>query len=461
MTLTALYPYRDQSEVASACAEAIEWLSESQLASGGFPYGQGETSESCAWAIVALTTWGINPDTDARFIKDGKSAVDNLLTYYVADEAMFEHGKGAGSNAMATDQATYALVAYDRFLKGDAALYDYSDVEFEELTPPVTSDFSAILGLPENVENIPGTTFNGVVSVNGWNNEAGYKLLDLIVDVPAGLSVIDVVAGTRLNGGALNYNLQGGKLRIVYLDLNNNADLTVNGNLASDITLFTITFRVDSVNVDDELTIKLEHMSIKSTSDSTYEDSQDIIDTDTENAEQTITVVQGISFSAGVLYEGDGVDLIPEGKKAVLVTVTALEGTKKLIYNDGTNTTTFKYNAEISAKLGVTAYVALVDADIATENFENADYFTIGEADADSITFGDINGDGVINAQDALAAVDMWLRKGDEPTDDKILTANVNGDARIDTYDALAIVEAFVNGDREYAIVTKATTVFD
>ena len=461
MTLTALYPYRDQEAVATACAEAIEWLSDSQLTSGGFPYGQGETSESCAWAIVALTTWGINPDTDSRFIKDGKSPIDNLLTYYVEEEAMFEHGKGAGSNAMATDQATYALVAYDRFLKGDAALYDYSDVEFEELTPPVTSDFSAILGLPENVENIPGTTFNGVVSVNGWNNEAGYKLLDLIVDVPAGLSVIDVVAGNRLNGGALNYNLQGGKLRIVYLDLNNNADLTVNGNLASDITLFTITFRVDSVNVDDELTIKLDNMSIKSTSDSTDEDSQDIIDTDTENAEQTITVVQGMSFSAGVLYEGDGVDLIPEGKKAVLVTVTALEGTKKLIYNDGTNTTTFKYNAEISAKLGVTAYVALVDADISTENFKNADYFTIEEADADSITFGDINGDGVINAQDALAAVDMWLRKGDEPTDDEILTANVNGDARIDTYDALAIVEAFVYDDREYAIVTKATTVFD
>ena len=57
--------------------------------------------------------------------------------------------------------------------------------------------------------------------------------------------------------------------------------------------------------------------------------------------------------------------------------------------------------------------------------------------------------------------MDMWLRKGDEPTDDEILTANVNGDARIDTYDALAIVEAFVYDDREYAIVTKATTVFD
>lgn len=127
MTLTALYPYRDQPEVASACAEAIEWLSSAQLQTGGFPYGQGETSESCAWAIVALTAWGINPDTDSRFIKDGKSAVDNLLSYYVEEDKMFAH-QGTESNAMGTDQACYALIAYDRFLKGKSALYDCSDV---------------------------------------------------------------------------------------------------------------------------------------------------------------------------------------------------------------------------------------------------------------------------------------------------------------------------------------------
>ena len=56
MTLTALYPYRDQPAVAEACAEAFTWLSESQLDNGGFPYGRGETSESCVWAIVAATT---------------------------------------------------------------------------------------------------------------------------------------------------------------------------------------------------------------------------------------------------------------------------------------------------------------------------------------------------------------------------------------------------------------------
>ena len=476
MTLTALYPYRNQPEVATACAEAIEWLSEAQLSTGGFPYGNGETSESCAWAIVALTTWGINPDTDTRFIKNGKSPVDNLLTYYVEADRMFAHA-GTESNAMATDQATYALVAYDRFINGENTLYDYSDVTFEvvtpnenpttpetpdepdtPVTPPTTEGVGATLGLPEKVENVPGTTFNAVISVNGWDNDGAYKLLDMIVNVPEGLTVSNVVVSNRLVGGILSYHLSGGKLRIVYFDANTNNNLTVNGE-SFPPELLTITFTVGEVEADDILAISVTDMNLKLTSDPTDENSK--VEIDTEDATGNVTVVEGRTFSAGVLYEGDGVDLIPADKKAVIVTVTDLEGAKKLTYNDGTNIVELKYSAEISAKLGVIAYVALVDADIAIENFENADYFIIEEANADSITFGDINGDGVINAQDALAAVDMWLRKGDAPTDDDILSANVNGDGRMDTYDALAIVEAFVYDDRQYAIVTKATTIFD
>ena len=282
---------------------------------------------------------------------------------------------------------------------------------------------------------------------------------DVIVTVPDGLAVTNVTAGGRLVGGTISYNLASdGKLRIVYFDANANSDLTVSGETFP-LELFNITFCIEDVNAGDVLDISISEMSLKLTSDSTDNDSK--VEIETEEAEGSVTVVEGRTFSAGVLYEGDGIDLIPADKKAVVITVTQLEGAKKLTYNDGTNTVEFKYNAEISAKLGVTAYVALVDASIETENFEIAENYTIDEADADSITFGDINGDGVTNAQDALAAVDMWLRKGDEPTDDEILTANVNGDARIDTYDALAIVEAFVYDDREYAIVTKATTVFD
>ena len=152
------------------------------------------------------------------------------------------------------------------------------------------------------------------------------------------------------------------------------------------------------------------------------------------------------------------VDLIPATKKAVAVAVTGISNGTKLTYNDGTNTVEFKYSAEITAKTGVSTYVAIVDATIAMESFVNESYFSIPGGDADVVSFGDTNGDGVINAQDALAVVDTWLRKGEEPTDEQILTMNVNGDSRINTFDALGIVEKFVSGS-EYGVVTKAATI--
>ena len=153
MALTALYPDRNQPAVAEACAEAIAWMSQAQLENGGFPYGDGETSESCAWAIVSLTMWGIDPDTDPRFIKNGKSAIDNLLSYYNEADHMFAH-QGTESNAMATDQCSYALVAYTRFVKGDKALYDMSDVEITKSTQQVIRPESVTLPVTEVTLNI-------------------------------------------------------------------------------------------------------------------------------------------------------------------------------------------------------------------------------------------------------------------------------------------------------------------
>ena len=456
MTLTALYPYRDQPEVAAACEAAFDWLSESQLDNGGFPYGTGETSESCVWAIVACTTWGINPDTDSRFIKNGYSAIDNLLTYYVEDEAMFEHGRGAGSNAMATDQAAYALVAYDRLIKGAPALYDYSDVTAVS-TPEAPAEDGVYVTLTVPAKINGGDAFNGEIAVTGWDNDAGYKLIDFIVTVPAGVTVSDVTVGDCLSGGEISWNLEAAtnKIRVVYFDANTNNDLLVSVEDGA-AALFTIRFAAENVTPGTKLSFAVSGMSLKLTSDSA--DDAAMVVVNSENATDDTEVVEGISFSAKCLYTGDDVDLIPSTKKAVAVAVTAITGGAKLLYNDGTNAVEFKYSQEISAKTGIATYVALVDAAIDMENFVNDAYFSLPAEDADTVTFGDTNGDGVINAQDALAVVDAWLRKGDAPTDDDILTMNVNGDSRINTFDALGIVEAFVNG-KEYLVISKAATI--
>ena len=453
MALTALYPYRDQPAVAEACAEAFACLSGLQHDNGTFASGGAECSESCAWVIIACTAWGINPDTDSRFIKNGNSVVDGLLAHYVEEEAMFQHVIGGGANAMGTDQGCYGLAAYDRFVKGKSNLYDYSDVTFD--APAESDEMTATLGLPKEIN--PGSEFNGVISINKWDNEAGYKLIDFIVNVPNGVSVTDVTASNRLAGGEVVWNLEAetGKLRVVYFDANENKSLTITGE-EFPAELFTVSFKAESVSAGSKLDIAISGMSVKLTSDSENEASMVVVNTD--NAKDSVNVVVGLSFSAKCLYQGDDVDLIPATKKAVAVAVTGINGGTKLTYKDDTNTIEFKYSAEISAKTGVATYVALVDASIAMENFVNENYFTIPGGNATAITFGDTNGDGVVNAQDALKVVDTWLRKGDEPADDQILTMNVNGDSRINTFDALGIVEAFVN-KTDYIVVTKAATI--
>lgn len=474
MTLTALYPYRNQPEVAAACEKAIAWLSDVQLTTGGFPYGTGETSESCAWAIVALTTWGINPDTDTRFVKNGMSAVDNLLTYYVEEDRMFAH-QGTESNAMATDQACYALVAYDRFLNEKTALYDMSDVEFDKKSENAVGTPVATLGLPENIVSEIGETFNVTLSLDRWSNEAGYKMIDYIINVPDGLGVTDVVAEGRLKGGDVSYNLEAdtGKLRVVYFDAVNHSDLTVSSAVFP-APLFTITFCVESITEDGYIgtdsalvvlseegyqciNIALAGMSLKRTSDSTDEDAMVVLDS--SNAIGAIIAVKGLAYSAICLYKGDDVDIISADKMAVAVTVVGNgEKINKLTFDNDDYKYEFLYSEEISKATNIPTYVALVDSRINMTEFTLKTNFVMEKEDAGTVTFGDTNGDGIVNAQDALAAVDTWLRKTDAPSDDKILAMNVNGDSRINTFDALGIVESFVDG-AEYIVVTIAKSL--
>ena len=131
MALQSLYPYKDSPEVLSAAEIALTCLSNMQNEDGGFASWGTVNSESCAQVIVALTTWGINPDTDSRFIKNDKSVIDNILTYFAENDAMFKHVITGQGDAMATDQACYALIAYDRFLKGKTSLYDMSDTKIQ------------------------------------------------------------------------------------------------------------------------------------------------------------------------------------------------------------------------------------------------------------------------------------------------------------------------------------------
>ena len=129
MALIALAPYYDgNSEVKAAVDEALDCLSDMQLPTGGYMSGSAATAESCAQVIEALTALGIDPATDSRFIKNGMSVLDALLSFAV-DGGGFRHIQNGDYDQMATEQGYCALTAYARFLGGQTSLYDMSDVK--------------------------------------------------------------------------------------------------------------------------------------------------------------------------------------------------------------------------------------------------------------------------------------------------------------------------------------------
>lgn len=128
MAIQSLAPYYNtNAEVKAAVDEALDCLSALQYDNGGFGFIDGTCSESCAQVIVALTALGINPETDARFVKNGVSVVDAMCLFAI-ENGGFAHIPEGELNDMATEQGQYALASYFRFLEGKTALYDMTDV---------------------------------------------------------------------------------------------------------------------------------------------------------------------------------------------------------------------------------------------------------------------------------------------------------------------------------------------
>ena len=113
MAVQALSPYKDEPRVADAVEKALSYMSSQQTETGAFKYFNSENCENCAQAVLALSSLGIDARTDERFIKNGVSVYDALLSYRLPD-GTFEHVKGGGYNGSATSQAYCALVNNER-----------------------------------------------------------------------------------------------------------------------------------------------------------------------------------------------------------------------------------------------------------------------------------------------------------------------------------------------------------
>lgn len=138
MAIQALAPYYNtNTDVKEAVDRALDKLSGMLTDDAGYESWGSVNSESAAQVVTALSALGIDADTDPRFVKNGISVLDNLISFKDEATGGFRHikkdqnGNLCGENAMATQQGTYALVAYYRYKHGMPALYDMSDADWK------------------------------------------------------------------------------------------------------------------------------------------------------------------------------------------------------------------------------------------------------------------------------------------------------------------------------------------
>ncbi len=175
MALQALAPYQDQEVVKEAVEKGLTNLSQCQDADGGYASYETSNSESVVQVIVALCALGIDLE-DERFVKNGNSVLDNLLSYQQKDGSFLHTSQGHGDSQMASEQGLYGLVAAGRAEEGKSGLYEMDDVTIQ-----VNQDTQETVGLPGKLDDVkqlkitaPGTTFP---DVDGHKNQQAIEAL--------------------------------------------------------------------------------------------------------------------------------------------------------------------------------------------------------------------------------------------------------------------------------------------
>lgn len=126
--LAALAFYADEPNVQSAIDKGISYLSSQMKDDGTFDGGYGSNANSCAMVVVGLCAAGVNPDTDSRFVKNGVSALDGLLSFALSDGTGFGYTNNTTRDDSATEQGFRALIAAAQVMKTGSAfnIYDFS-----------------------------------------------------------------------------------------------------------------------------------------------------------------------------------------------------------------------------------------------------------------------------------------------------------------------------------------------
>ena len=170
MTLQALSLCRKEAGVQAAIDRGLARLSAIQEPNGGFTAWGTTGCESVAQTVIALTMLDI-PLNDGRFVKNGNTLLDAMLSYRLADGS-FSHTPGGAYDIMATQQALLALDALRREEAGLSGIYHLSD------RVTVDRDF---VGLPARDKRIsvPAKTVN----IPTFTDISGLKQAEAILEL--------------------------------------------------------------------------------------------------------------------------------------------------------------------------------------------------------------------------------------------------------------------------------------
>ena len=163
MALQALAKYQDQKAAKTATDKALTYLSKAQDSKGGYASWGTTNVESVAQVVVALCELGIDLG-DSRFVKNGHTLTDNLLSFRQSNGGFTHVLDGSdGNNQMSAEQGFYALVAIDRAENGKNSLYRMGDVT-KNTSKPIANVNKGSADESVSVPGVtaPGTTFSDV-----------------------------------------------------------------------------------------------------------------------------------------------------------------------------------------------------------------------------------------------------------------------------------------------------------
>lgn len=208
MAIQALTPYySSNAKVKSAVDDALKRLSKMQEVNGGYTSWGTANAESVAQVIVALTSLGIDPTSDGRFIKNGYSTLDALATFY-NNKGGFKHSQSdtTSSNGLATEQAYYALASWYRLKAGKTSLYDMSDVTtLSKIIEKTVVNGGDSAKDPKKDTLASGSSLTASGTTRSITKKATIKLGKMTEAAKAALDKLDAVVNAKLPQNAKEY----------------------------------------------------------------------------------------------------------------------------------------------------------------------------------------------------------------------------------------------------------------